>query len=79
MIISKEVEKNKPYLEFTSIKPLPDTYLHSIDEIYLICGTMDSCKTYSIMKYLLICDRLFEKAYYNYVIFTNTSDKLHKT
>jgi hypothetical protein len=28
---------------------------------------------------LLICDRLFEKAYYNYVIFTNTSDKLHKT
>jgi hypothetical protein len=78
-IITKEVDKNKQDLEFGSIKNLIDQYLYSTNSVYVMCIKIASRKTYWIMKHLLMCDRLFEKPYYDQIIFTSMSDGLDKT
>jgi hypothetical protein len=78
-IITKEVEKNKEDLKYGSIEPISEEYLYSTNGVYLLCGKMGSGKTYWIMRHLMIMDRMFEKPYYDQILFTSTSDGLDKT
>jgi hypothetical protein len=78
-IITTEVDKNKEDLKFASIEPLSPEYLYSTNGVYLLCGKMGSGKTYWIMKHLLIMDQMFDKPYYDQILFTSTSDGLDKT
>ena len=78
-IIAKAVKKNARDLNASMIKPLTDDYPFSTNGIYFLCGKMGSGKSYTIMKHILVTDKLFGQPYYDEVIFTSTSGTLDKT
>ena len=78
-IIDKAVKKNSRDLNASLIKPLTDDYPFSSNGIYFLCGKMGSGKSYTIMKHILVTDKLFGEPYYDEVIFTSTSGTLDKT
>ena len=78
-IIGNAVKKNARDLNGSLIKPLSDEYPFSSNGIYFLCGKMGSGKSYTIMKHILITDRLFKEPYYDEIIFTSTSGSLDKT
>jgi hypothetical protein len=43
------------------------------------CGKMGTGKSYSIMKHILLMERLFKTPYYDLIIYTSTSNSMDKT
>jgi len=62
-----------------AIEPLSPEWPFSTNGIYFFCGKMGSGKTYTIMKHILVSERLFDEPYYDTIIFTSTSGTLDKT
>ena len=77
--LTTQIKKNKQDIDNATIKPFSDDYPFSTNGIYLFCGKMGSGKTYTILKHLLIMDKLFDKPYYDQIIFSSTSGQLDKT
>ena len=77
--LADQIKKNKNDIDHASIQPFSDDYPFSSNGIYLFCGKMGSGKTYTILKHLLVMDKLFGKPYYDQIIFSSTSGTLDKT
>ena len=77
--IAKVIKRNKKELETALIKPIHKQHPFSSNGMYLFCGRPGSGKTYYIMKHILLSEKLFEKPYYNLIVFCSTSNGLDKT
>ena len=77
--LATQIEKNKKDIDNASIKPFSEEYPFSTNGIYLFCGKMGSGKTYTILKHILIMDKLEGEPYYDQIIFSSTSGTLDKT
>ena len=77
--LAKQISKNKKDIDYASIKPFSEEYPFSTNGIYLFCGKMGSGKTYTILKHLLVMDKLYGEPYYDQIIFSSTSGTLDKT
>ena len=77
--IEKIIKKNKSELNTALIKPIHPQHKFSSNGLYCFIGKMGSGKTYYIMKHILLSERLFEKPYYNLIVFCSTSNGLDKT
>lgn len=77
--IDKIIKKNKAELNTALIKPIHPQHQFSSNGLYCFIGKMGSGKTYYIMKHILLSERLFEKPYYNLIVFCSTSNGLDKT
>lgn len=78
-IIQRQIKKNSKQIENALIEPLSEQYPFSTNGIYFLCARMGCGKTYFIMKHIMITERLFNKPYYDSIIFTSTSGQLDKT
>ena len=77
--IHKIINKNKKELDTALIKPIHTAHPFSSNGMYCFIGKPGSGKTYYIMKHILLSERLFEKPYYNLIVFCSTSNGLDKT
>ena len=78
-MINNELKKNAQELSYATIEPLSPEWPFSTNGLYFFCGKMGSGKTYTIMKHVLVSERLFDEPYYDTIIFTSTSGTLDKT
>ena len=67
--IKKVIKKNKRELETALIKPIHPNHQFSSNGLYLMIGKPGSGKTYYILKHILLSERLFDKPYYNLIVF----------
>ena len=77
--ITKIIKKNKKELDTALIKPIHKNHPFSSNGLYCFIGKPGSGKTYYIMKHILLSEKLFEKPYYNLIVFCSTSNGLDKT
>ena len=77
--LTAQIQKNKQDIDNATIKPFSNDYHFSTNGIYLFCGKMGSGKTYTILKHLMVMDKLFGQPYYDQIIFSSTSGELDKT
>ena len=77
--LQAQIKKNQRDIDNASIKPFSEEYPFSSNGIYLFCGKMGSGKTYTMLKHLLIMDKLNNEPYYDQIIFSSTSGQLDKT
>ena len=77
--IKKVIKKNKRELDTALIKPIHPEHQFSSNGLYLMIGKPGSGKTYYILKHILLSERLFDKPYYNLIVFCSTSNGLDKT
>lgn len=78
-VISRVLNKNKKDLSGALIAPITKDYKFSSNGIYFICGGMSTGKSFQALKHILTTERLFNKPYYDQIIYTSTSGKLDKT
>jgi hypothetical protein len=78
-LLDKSIKKNQKDIDNATIKPFSEDYPFSTNGIYLYCGKMGSGKTYTILKHLMIMDKLYGEPYYDEIIFSSTSGQLDKT
>ena len=78
-VIDEVVNKNKSELNTALIEPIHSKWLFSSNGIYLFFGKMGSGKTYFLLKHILMSEKLFDKGYYNRILFCSTSAGLDKT
>ena len=78
-LIAKEIKKNSNQIRSALIEPLSDDYRWSTNGLYFLCARMGGGKTYTIMRHIMITERLFAEPYYDTIIFTSTSGSLDKT
>ena len=71
--IDRIIKKNKAELNTALIKPIHPQHQFSSNGLYCFIGKM------YIMKHILLSERLFEKPYYNLIVFCSTSNGLDKT
>ena len=77
--IKKVLARNKHKLNQALIKPIHKNHPFSSNGLYCFIGRPGSGKTFYIMKHILLSERLFEKPYYNLIVFCSTSNGLDKT
>ena len=77
--IKKVIKKNKRELDTALIKPIHPDHQFSSNGLYMMIGKPGSGKTYYILKHILLSERLFDKPYYNLIVFCSTSNGLDKT
>ena len=77
--IANVIRKNKKELDTALIKPMHKNHQFSTNGLYCFIGKPGSGKTYYIMKHILLSEKLFEKPYYNLIVFCSTSNGLDKT
>ena len=77
--IKKVLKKNKKELDTALIKPMHPNHQFSSNGLYMFIGKPGSGKTFYILKHILLSERLFEKPYYNLIVFCSTSNGLDKT
>ena len=77
--IKKVINKNKRELDTALIKPIHPHHQFSSNGLYMMIGKPGSGKTYYILKHILLSERLFDKPYYNLIVFCSTSNGLDKT
>jgi hypothetical protein len=78
-ILAKRIKKDARELKAATIRPLAPDYLFSSNGMIFFCGKMGTGKSYSIMKHILITERLFKTPYYDLIIYTSTSNSMDKT
>jgi hypothetical protein len=78
-ILAKHIKKDARDLKAAIIRPLAPDYLFSSNGMIFFCGKMGTGKSYSIMKHILITERLFKTPYYDLIIYTSTSNSMVKT
>ena len=74
--IKKVLARNNRGLNTALIKPINKNHPFSSNGLYCFIGRPGSGKTFYIMKHILLSERLFEKPYYNLIIFCSTSNGL---
>ena len=77
--IEKIIKKNKKELSTALIKPMHKNHKFSTNGLYAFIGRMGSGKTFYIMKHIMLSEKLFERPYYNLIVFCSTSNGLDKT
>lgn len=77
--IQKVLKKNKKELDTALIRPMHPSHQFSSNGLYLMIGKPGSGKTFFVLKHILLSERLFEKTYYNLIVFCSTSNGLDKT
>ena len=78
-LISREIKKHSKQINNALIEPISEDYPYSTNGIYFFCARMGGGKTYTILRHILITERLFKQPYYDTIIFTSTSGSLDKT
>jgi hypothetical protein len=77
-ILANRIKKESREFKATTIKPLTPNYLFSSNVIMFFCGKMGTGKSYSIIKHILITERLFKTPHYDLIIYTSTSISMYK-
>ena len=77
--IEKIIKKNKKELSTALIRPMHKQHKFSTNGMYAFIGKMGSGKTFYIMKHIMLSEKLFERPYYNLIVFCSTSNGLDKT
>jgi hypothetical protein len=62
-ILTKPINKDARELKAATIKLLSPKYLFSLNGILFFYGKMGTGKSYSIMKHILLIERLFKSPY----------------
>ena len=78
-IMAKQIKKHQDVINNSKIEPLTDNYQYATNGVYFLAAKMGGGKTYFVIKHILITERLFDKPYYDTIIFTSTSGTLDKT
>jgi hypothetical protein len=78
-LIDKRLKANEFELKHPKIQLFHPDYLFSTNDIYFLCGKMDTCKSFNVVKHILITERMFKQTYYDLIIFSATSGKLDNT
>ena len=78
-VINHVLTKNKDELNTALIEPIHKDWPFSSNGLYLLIGKPGSGKSFMLMKHILMSEKLFEKPYYNRIIFCSTSSGLDKT
>lgn len=78
-VINEVINRNKSELNMALIEPISPKWKFSSNGIYLFIGKPGSGKTYYLLKHIMMCEKLFDKPYYNRIIFCSTSAGLDKT
>ena len=78
-IITRELNRNSNSISNALIEPLSPDYPYSKNGIFFFCARMGGGKTFQIMRHIMITERLFDRPYYDTIIFTSTSGTLDKT
>ena len=74
--IKKVLARNNRGLNTALIKPIHKNHPFSSNGLYCFISRPGSGKTFYIMKHIMLSERLFEKPYYNLIIFCSTSNGL---
>ena len=78
-VINEVINRNKSELNMALIEPISPKWKFSSNGIYLFIGKPGSGKTYYLLKHIMMSEKLFDKSYYNRIIFCSTSAGLDKT
>ena len=78
-IMKNALKKNEKEIESALIKPLTNEYPFSTNGVYFFIGKMGSGKTFAIWKHIFMCEKLFNKPYYDLILFCSTSGSMDKT
>ncbi len=80
-VIARELKRNARSLNAAVIRPIADEWLFSTNGVYFLCGKMGSGKTYTIIRHILMVERLSPQTGFKYdlVVFTSTSGSMDKT
>ncbi len=80
-VIAKELRKNARSLNAATIKPISDEWQFSTNGVYFLCGKMGSGKTYTIIRHILMTEKLSHQSgfHYDLIVFTSTSGSMDKT
>ncbi len=80
-VIAKELRKNSRSLSAATIRPISDDWQFSTNGVYFLCGKMGSGKTYTIIRHILMTERLSHQSgfCYDLIVFTSTSGSMDKT
>ena len=78
-VINEVINRNKSELNMALIEPISPKWKFSSNGIYLFIGKPGSGKTYYLLKHIMMSEKLFDKPYYNRIIFCSTSAGLDKT
>lgn len=73
------LKKNQKEIDGALIKPLSKDYAFSTNGIYFFIGKMGTGKSHSIWKHILMMENMYDKPYYDLIIFSSTSGSLDKT
>ena len=78
-LMTEALKKNQKDIEGALIKPLSDDYPFSTNGVYFFIGKMGCGKTHAIWKHIFMCESLFDKPYYDLILFCSTSGQMDKT
>ncbi len=80
-VIAKELRKSSRVLKAATIRPISNEWQFSTNGVYFLCGKMGSGKTYTIIRHILMTERLSHQSDFKYdlIVFTSTSGSMDKT
>ena len=78
-LMNDTLNKNKTELDNAQIKPFSDELQFGKNGLYLFIAPQGGGKSYNIAKFILMSERVYERPYYNTIIYCSTSDGLDKT
>lgn len=80
-VIAQELRKNRRSLKAATIRPISNEWQFSTNGVYFMCGKMGSGKTYTIIRHILMTERLSHQSDFKYdlIVFTSTSGSMDKT
>ena len=78
-IMAEVQEKEKKELDFEKIEPFDEECKFGKNGLWLFIGPQGSGKTHKLIETILFTEMIYEKPYFDNIIFCSTSEALDKT
>ena len=78
-IMAEVQEKEKKELDFEKIEPFSEECKFGKNGLWLFIGPQGSGKTHKLIETILFTEMIYEKPYFDNIIFCSTSEALDKT